>query len=131
MSSGEEASGGRERSSNLAGVLEAVLGAALQDGGYVVARGLTLRLFKDEMSRLIRDGVPKDPKSLLQETIQAQGMAPPTYRTVSEGPEHARLFEIEVLVEEVVLGRGHGMRKLDAQRGAAREALLKLAEARD
>ena len=132
MGSGEEASGGRDRSSILAGVLEAVLGAVFQDRGYAVARGLALRLFKGELRRLMQEGVPKDPKNLLQETIQAQGMGPPTYRTVSEeGPEHARLFEIEVLVEEVVLGRGQGMRKVDAQRDAAREALLKLAEARD
>ncbi len=127
MGSGEEATGGRERPSILASALEAVLGAVFRDRGYAIARGFALRLFKDEMRRLERDGVPKDPKNLLQETVQAQGKTPPAYRTVGqEGPDHARLFEVEVLVEGAVLGRGRGLRKVDAQRAAAHEALALL-----
>ncbi len=127
MGSGEEATGGRERPSILASALEAILGAVFRDRGYAVARGFALRLFKDELRRLERDGVPKDPKNLLQETVQAQGKTPPAYRTVGqEGLDHARLFEVEVLIEGAVLGRGRGLRKVDAQRAAAQEALALL-----
>lgn len=127
LGSGEEQRGGRERPSILAATLEAVVGAVYQDRGFAAARGFIMRVLRPEMRRLEREGVPKDVKSALQEVVQAQGRSAPVYRTIGEeGAEGARRFVVEVAVEGVVLGRGEGHRKADAERAAAQEALKHL-----
>jgi ribonuclease-3 len=124
LGQGEEASGGRTRASTLAAALEALVGAVLLDLGYPAARGLILRLLKEGLEDLARAGVPKDPKSLLQELVQGQGKPPPVYQTVDEqGPDHAKQFVVEALVEGQVVGRGSGPRKVEAERAAALAAL--------
>ena len=124
MGMGEEASGGRERPSILAATFEAVVGAVLLDLGYARGRGLVLRCLHPELRHLAREGVPKDPKSQLQELVQGQGKVSPVYRvTATEGPDHARRFTVEVLVDGQVVGVGEGRRKLDAERAAAEAGL--------
>jgi len=127
MGRGEEATGGRERESNLAAAFEAIVGAAFLDGGYDAARKLLLRVFKSRIDRLVRYGIPQDAKARLQELAQGKGMGLPRYELVdASGPEHARVFTVCVKVGEETLGRGQGKRKADAERAAARKALERL-----
>ena len=72
----------------------------------------------------------EDPKSLLQEWVQSQGFGPPFYRTVTtHGPDHAKVFEVEVLVNGQVFGRGQGRSKQEAAKLAASAALEALGQA--
>jgi ribonuclease-3 len=124
---GEEQSGGRERERNLACAYEAVLGAILEDRGVPEVRKCVLRHLSRELDAL-PEAEMEDYKSLLQETVQAQGEGAPVYRTVStRGPEHSKEFTVEVLVRSRVLGEGRGKSKRTAQRGAAEQALSVLA----
>ena len=129
MGQGEEGSGGRDRESNLAATLEAVVGALLLDQGTDVAYGITLGLLQPELERTVQKGVAKDPKSRLQELAQGMGKGSPVYRTTDEtGPEHLRVFTIEVVVADQVMGTGSGHRKVDGERAAAQQALNVLEE---
>jgi len=121
---GEEASGGRNKQSTLAGVFEAVIGAILMDQGLAVAKGFLLRLFEGEISNVIEEKLIADYKSRLQEIIQARHHVTPLYRTIREvGPDHAKEFTVEVIVGDSVIGRGHGKSKRLAEMEAARDAL--------
>ncbi|MBI4200643.1 MAG: ribonuclease III [Chloroflexi bacterium] len=129
LGQGEAASGGRDRDSNLAGVLEAVAGAALVDRGYGEARRFVLRALAPELRRAGRAGVPQDPKSRLQETLQRRGTGAPRYEVLrTEGSGHRPEFRVQAVVDGRVLGTGRGRRKVDAERQAAREALAALAQ---
>lgn len=124
LGKGEAASGGRERPSNLAGAMEAVIGAIFWDGGFRAARRLVLRLLGREIDAVIKSRPPVDYKSSLQEVVQAQRRLTPTYRAIAViGPEHDREFLVEVLAGDEVLGRGRGMSKQLAEMDAARAAL--------
>ena len=119
-----DASGGRERPSNLSAALEAVVGAAFLDGGFGTARQLVLRVMSDELSDAGRRGESRSPKSALQEAVQGQGSPPPDYRTVEiGGADHDRRFTVEVTVAGRVMGRGTGSRKSQAEQEAAAQAL--------
>lgn len=121
---GEEASGGRERAANLCAALEAVIGAAYLDQGLEAARRLVRRLLADAFEALEGAKGVRDPKSLLQERIQARMHLTPLYRTTSErGPDHAKEFVVEVFVGDQVLGAGRGPSKQAAEQAAARDAL--------
>ena len=124
MGRGEEAGGGRERPSNLSAGLEAVIGAVFLDQGYDVAREVVLRVLGDRFSSLDEPAMSANPKSALQEAVQAEGLSSPTYRIVhEEGADHDRLFVAEVTVGGEVAGRGEGKRKSMAEQAAAAEAL--------
>ena len=129
MGRGEEAIGGRRRSSNLAAAVEALIGATYLDKGPGAARNLILKLLTPELQQVQQRGhAPLDPKSHLQEVIQARHEPLPQYRVVDEhGPDHQRTFTVEVLLEDRVAGIGVAGRKVDAERKAAEEALLSLA----
>ena len=128
MGTGEESGGGRERQTTLAAAVEAVVGAVFLDQGYDAARDFLLRIFSMELSSLEKSGVSDNPKSTLQEAVQAEGQPPPKYRTVkTSGADHARRFTIEVTVGDRVMGRGTGSRKSLAEHEAAAEALRALA----
>jgi len=125
---GEELSGGRNRPSNLAGALEALIGAAFMDGGMGKARKLVLRLLNPDFDEIAARGVTADSKSELQHVAQTRWHQIPEYRLISsEGPDHAKLFTVEVCVGEQVLGRGQGRNKKQAELNAARQALETLA----
>jgi ribonuclease-3 len=125
---GEELSGGRNRPSNLAGAFEALIGAAFLDGGMSKARKLVLRLLKVDFEEIAKSGATADSKSELQHVAQTRWHEIPDYRLVSsEGPDHAKLFTVEVSVGEQVLGQGQGRNKKQAELNAARQALETLA----
>jgi ribonuclease III len=125
---GEELSGGRNRPSNLAGAFEALIGAAFLDGGMTKARKLVLRLLKADFVEIAERGATADSKSELQHVAQTRWHQIPEYKLISsEGPDHAKLFTVEVGVGEQVLGRGQGRNKKQAELNAARQALETLA----
>ncbi len=125
---GEEMSGGRSRPSNLAGALEALIGAAFLDSGMTKARRLVLHLLGPELEQIAAGAVAVDSKSRLQQVVQARWHEIPKYRLVSSvGPDHAKTFTVEVLVHKEVLGRGAGRNKKQAELAAARQALQALA----
>ena len=124
LGKGEEGSGGRGKIPNLAGAMEAVIGAIFLDRGMRAARNCTLRLLKDEYAALVKMGITADHKSRLQELAQAEGHGTPHYSLVaSSGPDHARWFTVEVSVGDSALGRGAGKTKKAAESEAARIAL--------
>ena len=95
MGKGETAAGGSDRSSNLADLFEAVVGAVFVDRGYRQARAFVLRWLGDLVDEAISGETRKDPKSLLQEFLQAKGSKPPRYELVSEsGPPSLSLIHI-------------------------------------
>lgn len=121
---GEETSGGRRRASNLACAFEAVVGATLLDGGLAKTRGLVLRCLKPEFAELATGEIALDSKSRLQQVAQAGWRQTPIYRTVaSEGPDHAKVFTVEVFVGDRSLGCGQGRSKKEAESKAAQQAL--------
>ena len=125
---GEEMSGGRERPSNLAAALEALIGASFLDGGMTAARKLVLKLLKPDFEEIAAQGVTADSKSELQHLAQTRWHEIPAYRLLSsEGPDHAKLFTVEVLVGNQVVGQGQGRNKKQAELNAARQALETLA----
>ncbi len=127
MGKGEESLGGRERPSNLAGALEALAAALFLDQGFEAARSTLLKLLDKAITDAVARGIPKHPKAMLQEALQARGYPLPTYRVVEvTGPDHARHYTVEVAVAGRVLGRGTGHSKQEAERAAAQEALAGL-----
>ena len=128
LSRGELASGGSERASILADVLEAVLGAVYREGGYDVAKSCIERLLGSQLVTV----TPRDPKTELQEALHAAGSEVPVYRLECvEGPEHAPVFISVVEVDQQIVGRGRGPTKKASQQAAAEEALAHLKPADD
>ena len=127
LGKGEEASGGRNKLTNLAGALEAVIAAILLDQGLAITRDFTLRLLNKELQKVVSQGVKTDYKSQLQEFIQSRQQQIPTYYLVEAvGPAHNRRFTVEVRVDNTVLGRGSSKSKKAAETEAAHVALERL-----
>jgi ribonuclease-3 len=127
MGKGEEASGGRNKTPNLAGALEAVIAAVYLDQGITTTRGMIVRLLLEEWKKSTRQGTSIDYKSKLQELVQSRFQVTPAYRLVSEtGPGHDKRFRIEVMVNTEILGSGTGKNKKMAETEAARLALERL-----
>ena len=121
---GESQAGGRTRIALLCACFEAVVGALYLDSGFESVRTFIEPLLEPAASQIVAQNRDMDAKSRLQELIQAQGGATPQYRTISSsGPEHNKTFEIEVLVNGQVYGRGLGSNKQTAAQQAAEAAL--------
>jgi ribonuclease-3 len=111
----------------LAGAFEAVVGAIYLDQGREAAAKFVNGFLDRDMNAILADEASANPKGRLQEVVQERRLDQPTYRTIAEsGPDHAREFTIEVLVNGEPFGTGHGRSKREAQQAAAREALLAL-----
>ena len=127
LGKGEEASGGRDKPTNLAGTLEAVIAAVSLDQGSAIARDFILRLLNKELQKVVSQGVKADYKSQLQELTQSRQQPTPTYYLVgATGPAHERSFTSEVRVGNTPLARGSGKSKKAAETEAARLALEQL-----
>jgi len=126
MSKGEEKSGGRQNQSLLANTMEAVIGALYLDQGFeAVKKFLNQHLFP-QVEEIVKQQLYKDPKSHLQELVQARKLPTPKYQIVDEvGPDHNKIFTVQVLVDQKVVGKGKGKSKQQAQREAARAAIEK------
>ncbi len=124
MGRGEEASGGAERSSNLANGFEALVGAVVLDRGIEESWDVVMRWLGPELGEVTSAETPKDPKSRLQELLQARGESPPEYRVINvTGPDNRPEFTVEAVVGGETLGTGVAGRKIDAEREAASEAV--------
>ena len=119
---GEETTGGRDKSSILADTLEAVIGAVFLDSGIDVARDVVHRLFDPLIERAAELGAGLDWKTSLQEAAALAGLGSPEYRVTDIGPDHAKEFSAEVLLDGRVLGSGSGRSKKLAEQRAASAA---------
>lgn len=128
LSEGEARGGGAQRPSILADALEAILGAAFLDGGFEPAQSLVRRLFGEVIASTEMDGWSKDPKTELQEWLQARRLAVPVYRIVAtRGQAHAQTFEVECAVPALGLAEpGEGRSRRMAEQDAARRLLENL-----
>src|SRR6185503_7218889 len=125
LSDAEKGSGGRNRASILADTLEGVIGAMYLDGGLEPARQLTARLLLKEVHSILSDENLANYKSMLQEYVQGEFKTHPQYRISSEyGPDHQKMFLVEVVVSGKTFGRGRGGNKKEAEQEAARDALF-------
>jgi ribonuclease-3 len=119
---GELSTGGSERDVLLGSAFEAGIGALYLDCGLPVAEKF-IHPFLEETQDYILEEI-HDPKSVLQEWAQAEKLGAPQYVTISSrGPDHAKVFEVEVRIQGLPYGRGHGSSKHVAARIAAQTAL--------
>ena len=118
---GEQRSGGRENPSRLADGLEAVIGAVYLSGGVGLAQEVVDRLLAPLF--LQSDALGRDPKTELQQLFQARRRSPQYHILSVAGPDHARVYEVEVRLDGTALARGSGRSKKEAEQAAARAAL--------
>src|SRR5574340_543763 len=124
---GEVQAGGRKRSALLCDTFEAVIGALYLDCGIEGVNAFMHPLLEEAADDILINHKNEDPKSLLQEWAQSQGYQAPTYTTRSAmGPDHSKIFELEVVIAGTVYGTGSGPSKSSAAKAAARAALNKL-----
>ena len=125
LGEGELKSGGFRRPSILADALEALLGAVFLDGGFVAVQSVVGPLFAEQLERAEGSPVAKDPKTALQENLQARRLALPRYAVVkTEGEAHDQTFIVECRVDELsVTAEGRGASRRAAEQAAA-EAVL-------
>ncbi|HKF45096.1 MAG TPA: ribonuclease III [Thermoanaerobaculia bacterium] len=128
MGAGEARSGGAEKLSLLADGFEAIVAAIYLDGGLAAAEAFLKRTFLPDVTGIdIGDLSFQDYKTVLQESAQALGLPLPEYRIVDEyGPDHEKVFVIQVFWNGEAFAYGRGASKREAQRKAAKEALKKL-----
>lgn len=120
---GEEQAGGRQKRSLLANAFEALVGAVYLDGGFAAAFGVAAGLIEPIMAD-VPAAASKDFKSRLQELAQAKLQMAPSYTVLSErGPDHAKTFEVAILIGDREYGRAFGRSKKEAQQNAAEQAL--------
>ena len=128
---GEEKTGGRDKPALLADAVEAVVAAVYLDGGLAAAREmLCASLFEQALEERGERLFEADRKSALQEYLQGRGGTPAEYRLAAEsGPDHRKLFCIEVWVNGACLAMGEGSTKKEAEQRGAGAALEKLVAA--
>src|SRR5437763_2976298 len=124
MGRGEEASGGRARISTLADAFEALIGAIYLDGGLEKTRKFILTQAKQSLAQLAEEPVDINPKGYLQELLQSISPRSPVYEVLSQtGPEHDKTFVVQAVWEGIILGKGRGRSKKQAETAAAEEAM--------
>lgn len=124
LGKGEEMSGGRNRAALLADCLEALIGAVYLDQGMEAAIAFIERTFEEELVAASQKDAGWDHKSRLQHYCQAEKIPLPRFELVrSEGPDHQKMFEVEVYVRGEPAGRGTGLSKKEAEQNAAQLAL--------
>lgn len=126
MSTGEEASGGRERLSILSDTFEALVAVLYLDGGLEAARPFCLRALESILDDIERQEHIRDYKSLLQEMTQGKHKKAPKYTVIrEEGADHDKTFLVEARLDGNLLGVGTGKSKKQAEQAAALQALQK------
>ena len=128
MGPGETRSGGTNRDSTLADTFEAIIGGVYLDAGFAAAGDMIARIYAPRLSELTPETESKDPKTELQEYLQARHKSLPNYQVSStSGKAHAQTFSVECEVEGLdapTVGVGSSRRR--AEQDAARQALGKL-----
>jgi len=129
LGKGESDGGGRSRSALLGSTFEAVVGALFLDQDIASVQKFLEPFLEKASFKIIEDNLDRDAKSRLQEWSQSCGLGAPSYRKVTEsGPDHEKLFEVEVVIAGEVYGRGQGHSKQAATKAAARNALAALGQ---
>lgn len=124
LGKGEDLTGGRTRKSVLSDAMEAVIGAIFLDGGMEAAKTFILRFI---MTDIEHKRMFYDSKTILQEVCQAKFRQNVTYHLLDEsGPDHAKVFHVDVTVGDTKLGDGSGGTKKAAEQEAAYHGLLYL-----
>lgn len=128
LGEGEMRSGGQKRPSILADVLEAVIGAVYLDAGFAAAQALVQRLYQAVEINPAMDAIGKDPKTELQEWLQARRMKVPGYKVVATlGAAHKQTFDVECEILELNLcERGIGGSRRAGEQAAAAAMLQTL-----
>ena len=122
---GEEKSNGRERQSTLENAFEALLASIYLDsnGSKETVAKFLLPLVTDEIEEASKNEINRDYKTALQQFVQANGKEKISYVSVDEyGPDHAKVFVMEVRINSNVVGKGTGSSKREAEQFAAKEA---------
>lgn len=127
LGNGEIATGGHDKSSLLADVVESIIGATFLSLGQPAAMDLVVRLVGPLFDQADRFGVSMDHKTALQEHCDRNAMGKPVYDVTGDGPEHARTFHATVSSDGVALGSGNGSSKKAAEVSAAMAALASFA----
>lgn len=125
LGKGEEATGGRNRPAIIADALEAVLGAIFLDSSFDNAYEIVNRIIIPYMDEVLQN---KDYKSQLQEKLQSEKRTIHYEITKDEGPANNKTFEAVVYMDDILMGRGTGKTKKEAQQNAAKNALEKEAQ---
>jgi len=130
LGKGEEATGGRDRVSILADALEALIGSIYLDGKLKSAKTFILKYLSEIIENAVQGGdLFIDYKTQLQETLQKTTKSKIEYRVIKEeGPDHNKIFHMEVMVDEDILGNGIGKSKKESEQNAAKTALDKIGE---
>ena len=124
---GEELSGGRQKKAILSDSLEAVIGAYYLDSGFSKCAVFVLRIFNDSIELVLEDKHDKDYKSILQEFVQRHYKSYPSYTVVRRtGPEHRKIFWVEVSINDRRFGPSKGLNKKDAEKEVAQHAYMQL-----
>lgn len=133
LGGGEARSGGHQRQSILADALEALFGAVYRDGGFAAAQEVILHLYRDALANLPPAATLKDPKTRLQEHVQANALCIPQYAvTRATGPDHDRSFTVSCRMSELDLTTtGTGSSRRRAEQIAAAAMLEALDEGRE
>ena len=124
LGKGEEMTQGREKSSILAGSLEALIAAVYLDGGFKKAFKVVSILFAPYLEAGEEEGAHQDFKTKLQEVSQWHFRTAPRYLLAKEfGPDHAKVFGVKVMIGKKVVGIGSGKSKKEAEQKAAQDTL--------
>ncbi len=127
LGKGEEIAGGRDRTAILCDTFEAVVGALYLSAGIEGVRVFIAPLLEPAAQDILTNHEIEDPKSMLQEWSQANGLSTPVYNTKNiSGPDHNKVFEVEVVINKQAYGVGMGHSKQAGAKQAAREALTKI-----
>lgn len=123
LGKGERMNDGRGRDSILADLFEAIMGAIYLDGGLEAAKDFLFRNFSPQIEDILKTPL-RNWKALLQDHCQKKYQQTPTYHVLqASGPDHSKIFEISVLINQQELGRGKGASKKEAQQAAAADAI--------
>jgi ribonuclease-3 len=129
LGKGELATDGRNKPNLLADAFEAILGAAYMSNGFDAARALVEKFVFPLLENPDEIRANSDPKTTLQERIQALGRGTPTYKTRFEGPDHDRDYFSTLLINGEEISHGEGRTKKNAETAAAIKALDVLVDA--
>lgn len=126
LSKGESSETGRAKQSIMADTFEALVGAIYLDGGYDLCKEFIRKNLIVKLPEIIELELYKDSKSRLQEESQSIEKSTPVYKIVKEsGPDHRKIFTVEVMINGKNISQGQGFSKHEAEENAAKKALEK------
>jgi len=124
LGKGEEQAQGRNKDSLVSDAFEALIGAIYLDGGFSVVFRIVRNLFLPDIMRATKEDINRDYKTKLQEEVQLRFKVAPDYRLIlEEGPDHSKIFHVDVYVNGQKFSSGTGKSKKQAEQLAAQNAL--------